>query len=460
MRAQNESPETVVRLVRARSKASRRTSRRVARPTRRRGGARGGPCLAAEPRLPARRSRRRRRARGARSSTSARRPAEGDDARRRGGRGRGERRPRTRARGERQATGRRTSASSTPTGRALPADGRFAARSSTRRARPRRARGAAGLRWRARPLPDLQRELLQAAAERVRPGGTSLYSVCTIECDGAEAVVDASGHRKRADRRSGRSSSIRGGRFLQTLPHVHGTNGSSSRGCVSAPRVARWPGRNWVRGVEIEPSSTRRTRDLGARIRGSCSTRAPGLPLRRRDGTSSRGHDRPQSCSARSPARPRDAAAALDCRLMVDDPPGPLRGDRELGRRQRHVPRRGDAATSRRDRAGPGPRSAWASSSTRRPRRSRCRGGGSRRRPLPVHLDRARLLGAGVHAGRARAARAGCARSSTASAGRRRDHARERARATRQAPTCSSPAPRSRRRRPRPAYRRPGRRAT
>jgi 16S rRNA (cytosine967-C5)-methyltransferase len=85
----------------------------------------------------------------------------------------------------------------------------------------------ADLRWRAEPLPELQLELLRAAAERVKPGGTIVYSVCTINADEAEAVVDASGlemdpslggewpafrHRTRPE-------------FLQTLPHVHGTAG-------------------------------------------------------------------------------------------------------------------------------------------------------------------------------------------------------------------------------------------
>ena len=49
------------------------------------------------------------------------------------------------------------------------------------------------LRWRSQPLPELQLELLRAAADRVRPGGTIVYSVCTINADEAEAVVDASG---------------------------------------------------------------------------------------------------------------------------------------------------------------------------------------------------------------------------------------------------------------------------
>ena len=49
------------------------------------------------------------------------------------------------------------------------------------------------LRWRARPLPGLQLELLQAAAERTNSGGTIVYSVCTLNADENEAVVDASG---------------------------------------------------------------------------------------------------------------------------------------------------------------------------------------------------------------------------------------------------------------------------
>ena len=81
------------------------------------------------------------------------------------------------------------------------------------------------LRWRSQPLPELQLELLRAAAERIRPGGTIVYSVCTVNADEAEAVVDASKlevepiaewpefvHRTRPE-------------FLQTLPHLHGTSG-------------------------------------------------------------------------------------------------------------------------------------------------------------------------------------------------------------------------------------------
>jgi 16S rRNA (cytosine967-C5)-methyltransferase len=82
------------------------------------------------------------------------------------------------------------------------------------------------LRWRANVLPGLQQELLLAAAERTRPGGTVTYSVCTLNADENEAVVDATGlepeplgaewprfaHPKRPE-------------FLLTTPHRHGTSG-------------------------------------------------------------------------------------------------------------------------------------------------------------------------------------------------------------------------------------------
>src|SRR5439155_5953975 len=49
------------------------------------------------------------------------------------------------------------------------------------------------LRWRARPLPELQLELLRAAAERTKPGGTIVYSVCTVNADENERIVDELG---------------------------------------------------------------------------------------------------------------------------------------------------------------------------------------------------------------------------------------------------------------------------
>jgi len=82
------------------------------------------------------------------------------------------------------------------------------------------------LRWRAKPLPELQLALLRSASDRVRPGGTIVYSVCTMNADENEAVVEASGltvlplgeewpqfaHPRRPE-------------FLLTLPYEHGTSG-------------------------------------------------------------------------------------------------------------------------------------------------------------------------------------------------------------------------------------------
>jgi 16S rRNA (cytosine967-C5)-methyltransferase len=82
------------------------------------------------------------------------------------------------------------------------------------------------LRWRARPLPDLQRDLLRVAAERVRPGGTIVYSVCTINPEENEAIVDASGLRvEPLGDEWPQFAHPRRSEFLQTLPHRHGTSG-------------------------------------------------------------------------------------------------------------------------------------------------------------------------------------------------------------------------------------------
>jgi 16S rRNA (cytosine967-C5)-methyltransferase len=83
----------------------------------------------------------------------------------------------------------------------------------------------ADLRWRAQPLPELQLELLRAAAERVRPGGTVVYSVCTINADETEAVVDAAGLAVEPIEEWQQFRHPRRPEFLQTLPHVHRTSG-------------------------------------------------------------------------------------------------------------------------------------------------------------------------------------------------------------------------------------------
>jgi len=82
------------------------------------------------------------------------------------------------------------------------------------------------LRWRAEPLPELQLALLRAATERVRPGGTITYAVCTMSREENEDVVDALGLEPDdlgADWPRFRHPSRP--EFLLTLPHRHGTSG-------------------------------------------------------------------------------------------------------------------------------------------------------------------------------------------------------------------------------------------
>jgi 16S rRNA (cytosine967-C5)-methyltransferase len=82
------------------------------------------------------------------------------------------------------------------------------------------------LRWRARPLPELQLALLRAAAERLRPGGTLVYSVCAINADENEAVVDELGLEPEPLGEEWPSFvHPRHPEFLLTLPHIHGTSG-------------------------------------------------------------------------------------------------------------------------------------------------------------------------------------------------------------------------------------------
>jgi 16S rRNA (cytosine967-C5)-methyltransferase len=82
------------------------------------------------------------------------------------------------------------------------------------------------LRWRAEPLPELQLTLLRATAERMKPGGTIVYSVCTINADENEAIVEASGlDVVPLGEEWPRYAHPRRPEFLLTLPHVHGTSG-------------------------------------------------------------------------------------------------------------------------------------------------------------------------------------------------------------------------------------------
>jgi 16S rRNA (cytosine967-C5)-methyltransferase len=82
------------------------------------------------------------------------------------------------------------------------------------------------LRWRANPLPGLQLDLLRVAAERVRPGGSITYSVCTIHRPENEDVAEALG--LPSDDLGAEFPEFahpRRPQFLLTLPHVHGTSG-------------------------------------------------------------------------------------------------------------------------------------------------------------------------------------------------------------------------------------------
>ena len=82
------------------------------------------------------------------------------------------------------------------------------------------------LRWRARPLPELQRHLLRVAADRVKPGGTILYSVCTLTADENEAVVDACGlEPEQLGVEWPQFAHPRRPEFLLTTPHGHRTAG-------------------------------------------------------------------------------------------------------------------------------------------------------------------------------------------------------------------------------------------
>jgi 16S rRNA (cytosine967-C5)-methyltransferase len=88
--------------------------------------------------------------------------------------------------------------------------------------------GRPDLRWRSRPLPGLQLELLGVAAERVRPGGSVTYSVCTIAEAENEGVLDqADGlvlDHSLAETWPQYEHPHRSGTLL-TLPHRHGTSG-------------------------------------------------------------------------------------------------------------------------------------------------------------------------------------------------------------------------------------------
>jgi 16S rRNA (cytosine967-C5)-methyltransferase len=82
------------------------------------------------------------------------------------------------------------------------------------------------LRWRSKPLAELQLDLLRAAAARVRPGGSVTYSVCTLNREENEDVVTASGlEPEPLGELFPEFSHPHHPEFLLTLPHVHRTSG-------------------------------------------------------------------------------------------------------------------------------------------------------------------------------------------------------------------------------------------
>ncbi len=284
------------------------------------------------------------------------------------------------------------------------------------------------LRWRAKPLPELQLELLQAAAERTKPGGTIVYAVCTLNADENEAVVDALGLpvEPLGDEWPAVRTSDGGRSSCSRAPTATGRRGSSSRACVTSPdALARLDpdGRGGAVALRGRLLAPRRADRRSAR-RG-----LPRLPLRRRRRAFRRAdHDRADRAAVDLAARPRArrrARRAPDGRASGEV----LRGDRRCRRRQRHLPLRG-----RRRRAGDDRRRARA-----RPA-GRCRlqpGDGARagrrrrrrRGPRALHVDPSRVLGPAVPRGDLRPCRAP-ARSAAGRGGdpggRRRRHGEHR----------------------------------
>jgi 16S rRNA (cytosine967-C5)-methyltransferase len=80
------------------------------------------------------------------------------------------------------------------------------------------------LRWRARPLPELQVALLRTALERVKTGGSVTYSVCTMNRAENEEVVSG-GEIEDLGSEFPDFRHPRDPRFLLTLPHIHQTAG-------------------------------------------------------------------------------------------------------------------------------------------------------------------------------------------------------------------------------------------
>ena len=267
------------------------------------------------------------------------------------------------------------------------------------------------LRWRAKPLPELQLELLQAAAERTKPGGTIVYSVCTLNADENEAVVDASGleveplgeewpqyaHPTRPE-------------FLLTRPDRDRTSRLLHRPRCACRKIGAVPWRDWIRTVEVEPSLygadfARLGDQIDALLDAGCRV----FHFDVGDGhfvePVTMGPIVLQSIAPLVHAR----GGAIDVPPDGRRPGEVLRRDRGSGRRQRHVPLRGRRRRRSDDRAAreQGLQVGVAFNPETEPERRRR--GRRRCRPRPLHGDPSRLLGPAVPRGDARAASRGCA---------------------------------------------------
>ena len=158
------------------------------------------------------------------------------------------------------------------------------------------------LRWRAKPLPELQLALL-CVGRRARAAGR----------DDRLLRLHAEPGRVRGGRRRERPDvscrSARSGRqfahptrpeFLLTLPHVHGTSGFFVARLRRTIACMSW--RDWVRDASRSSRrSTRPTSRASASRSRAPARRLPHLPLRRRRRPLRRaGHDRPGRARSRS----------------------------------------------------------------------------------------------------------------------------------------------------------------
>ena len=194
------------------------------------------------------------------------------------------------------------------------------------------------LRWRAQPLPELQLALLRVAAERVKPGGTIVYSVCTMNAGRERGRRRRVRPRDRPDlgdewpqfRHPTRPE------FLLTLPHVHRTSGffiaRLTTRLVAAMGWDDWMQNGRGRAVALRGG----LRAPGRADRRSPPRRRADLPLRRRRRALRRAdHDRADRAPVDLDADPRRRRARRlppDGRVSRSSTSRRSRG----GRRQRH----------------------------------------------------------------------------------------------------------------------------